>query len=331
MNHREFVRELQQLEDYIQSERYREIHYSSFESESFLAQVLLTEFSRLRIQNQDTNHPDPLLKSTFLKIIDAVLVETKPFDAPRLQQRAEIKKPRVSADSFLLTISFTHAASITNVVELKRWAGNLHDIMRGIVMASNNAPETVKLLRTSPGSVIIDLAVLLVSVKLTVAIVKQCMQVARERLELLAKAEEVRSLKLWNDSFETIAESINEAARSGAPEETQIANTIPNFNRFSPEKQMLLESSMKNLTDFFTRGGTAKIDVSKNKLRQQKLGSKAAKQLATDIQEIQQLEQEIHKKARTLGLKEQPLIQDKSEKPKAKKRASSKKRPATKR
>ena len=63
-------------------------------------------------------------------------------------------------DEILIRVSFTNAASISNIVDLKRWSREWHDIARGIAMAHGASPESIRVVGAGKGSIVVDLAVI---------------------------------------------------------------------------------------------------------------------------------------------------------------------------
>jgi hypothetical protein len=101
-------------------------------------------------------------------------------------------------DEVLIRVSFMGEASISNVTDFKSWGNIWHEIGRGIAMAHNSAPEDIKIVGATNGSIVIELAVIASVATTTGYIILAALKVAEKVLDIRMKAEEIRNMKLQN-------------------------------------------------------------------------------------------------------------------------------------
>lgn len=161
----------------------------------------------------------------------------------------------------LLRIKFSGNAPISNVVDLRNWADVWFDIGRGIAMANGVAPETVRVVGASRGSIIIDLAVIY-GVAWTVSeIILMALEVAKRSLQVKREAEEIRALKLKNDRIVALIEDEIESEKKSRSEEIaqKMIEKLELSRNGNGDIVNVLEKATRRLVDFVERGG--EVDV----------------------------------------------------------------------
>lgn len=157
----------------------------------------------------------------------------------------------------LMRVSFTGGALMSNVTDFKKWGAFWYDIGRGVAMAHNAAPEEIKIVGATKGSIIIELA-LVNGIAVTISqIILAALKVAEKVIDIKTKAEELRRLKMKNEKFakELDSEAENEK-KSGIEEITkEVANTLQLKESEEGEKIKALDRSVKNIVDFIEKGG----------------------------------------------------------------------------
>lgn len=157
----------------------------------------------------------------------------------------------------LLRVRFRGEAAIENVKDLREWANHWFDIGRGIAMAQNTAPEDIRVVGASTGSIIIELMVAYGIAKLTSAILLEALRVAERVLQIRAQAEQVRTLHLANDRLAQQIEAEAEQERQTRIEQV-VKNVSGQVENIDGEKQIALTKSIEKLVNFTEKGG--KID-----------------------------------------------------------------------
>lgn len=161
-------------------------------------------------------------------------------------------------DEILMRVSFTDQASMKNIKDFKRWGTIWYDIGRGIAMAHGLAPEDVKVVGATKGSMIFEFAVFAMIAKTASSIIIDVLKVAEKIIDIQKKIEELRQLKLPNEKV--VVKELEEAAeieRKGGVE--KITNNIVNkldINKSNEgDKIKALTLSVKHLVDFTKKGG----------------------------------------------------------------------------
>jgi hypothetical protein len=163
----------------------------------------------------------------------------------------------VKEDEVLLRVAFRSEAAINNVVDLRRWADSWHTIGRGIAMAHGMAPENIRVVGASTGSIIIELAVVFGIAKTASVVILECLNVADRVLEILKKAQEIKALRLSNNRIEQeiSAEAQKEREEGAAAITLKIAGLLELNPGDEGDKVVALKSSIKALIEFITKGG----------------------------------------------------------------------------
>lgn len=161
----------------------------------------------------------------------------------------------IANDLALVRVEFKDEASITNVVELKSWSSTWHDIARGITMALNDAPESVKVVGATNGSIIMELGVTYAAAKLITGIVNQVISTAAQFTELQIAREELRKKHLINDQlekgFKDKIDSIKNANLDSITQKTKKSTD----GEIENDVEIALRKSISQLLDFHEKGG----------------------------------------------------------------------------
>ena len=162
-----------------------------------------------------------------------------------------------SDDEVLMRISFVGHATMSNVIDFKKWGNIWHDIGRGIAMANNAAPEDVKIVGATKGSIIIEMAVMASIATTTSAIILAALKVAEKVLDLRKKAEEIRNMKLKNKKLSKEIEQEAEKEKTAGIEDisANIIKVLELKKDGDGDKITALDKAVKNLVDFIESGG----------------------------------------------------------------------------
>jgi hypothetical protein len=205
----------------------------------------------------------------------------------------------------LLRVSFSKAASISNVNDFKLWGSTWYDIGRGVAMAHGLTPEDIRIVGASKGSVILTLAVSKIVAKTLSSIVLDALKVAEKFYRIKQQIEEVRALKLSNDKavqeLEIEAQKVKE---DGATIIYENLISDPQIAKSNGEVRNALEKATKNLVGFIEKGGEVDcvLPPEENKEGEKTIQDQELAVLRKAFQEIRFLEQ----KNRQLEYKEKP-------------------------
>ncbi len=160
----------------------------------------------------------------------------------------------IGDDEVLVRVIFSNDASISNVVNLKEWSRQWHDIARGIAMMHNAPPEDVKIIGAGRGSVIIELVVNCGIAATIMTIVRQAFDIAKRYAEIKYIAERTRAAKIRNNRIASQIEAEAEKEKNEAIE--KIASKIKSAGKKKDgETSNALQRSVKNLVEFLSKGG----------------------------------------------------------------------------
>lgn len=169
----------------------------------------------------------------------------------------DVEEVRVAEDGVLMRIHFQKEAHLSNLTEFKDWGKTWYEIGRGITMANGAAPEDIKVVGASKGSIILTLLATYGIARTTSDIILAALKVAEKVYDIKKKAQEVRALKIGNDAAEKALEkAAADTKESGI--KTIIADTIKQIGldkKNEGDKVNALESSISKLVDFIEKGG----------------------------------------------------------------------------
>jgi len=153
-----------------------------------------------------------------------------------------------------IRIGFQNDASIDNVTQWKDSAKDWFDIIRGISVAANEAPESTRVLGASSGSIILVLASVAAVTALLAKISKHVIGVAKDVLEIRHSMEDLRNKKILTTIMATEFDALIRTRKSGAL--TTILDEIkPLLPDESGDKIPALTASIKKLLEFNEKGG----------------------------------------------------------------------------
>jgi hypothetical protein len=158
------------------------------------------------------------------------------------------------SDFITIRIGFQNDASINHVTDLKNYSKDWYDIIRGIALAVDEAPESTKVVGASTGSIILILAGT-VSVTTVLALIsKNIASVAKDVIGIARQIEELRQQKLLNSIIEKELKKQEGEKKNNAEKEIidLISEKIPSIDG---EKITALSGSIRKLLSFNEKGG----------------------------------------------------------------------------
>ena len=193
----------------------------------------------------------------------------------------------------LMRVSFTGHALMQNVKDFKNWGNIWFDIGRGIALAHNLPPEDIRIVGATRGSIIIELAVVASVATTTSGIILGALKVAEKVLEILKKAEELKSLKLKNKKLiKELEEEAENEKKDGIEKITEeIASKLGIQNDGQGDKIKALDTAVKNLVNFIEKGGIVDFVVPEEEGEEDTVDKNA--ELRVAFEEIRKLEKKI--------------------------------------
>jgi hypothetical protein len=202
------------------------------------------------------------------------------------------------AGDVLIRVRFVREAAMAHVVDLKKWGETWHDIARGIAMLHDKAPEEIRVVGATTGSIILDLAATYLIARTASAILLEALKVAHRYLEIMTEAQRVRGLKIANDKAAAELESAAQKER-----ERQIETIVENVikleaiaTKVDGEKKNALAKSVEKLVNFVQRGGEVDFVMPKT------AEADADAQLTKDRKELTDRVVKIHELENTIQL-----------------------------
>ncbi len=159
-----------------------------------------------------------------------------------------------AGDYITIRVGFQNDAEIRNLTDWKDSAKDWYDIIRGLALASDEAPEDTKIVGASTGSIILILAGTLSVTTLLALISGRLTAVAKHVIGLANEIEDLRHKKFLNQVIEKELKSQQDAAKKEALDDilNLISERLPNLDG---EKKTALTGSIKKLLVFNEKGG----------------------------------------------------------------------------
>jgi len=202
-------------------------------------------------------------------------------------------------DSVLMRVYFQDGSAMNNINDFKKLGAAWYDIGRGIAMAQNRSPEDFNIIGAQKGSVIIEMAVFAGVATSVSTILLAGLKVAERVLEILKKAEELKTMKLSNKKIEQeIKKEADKEKESGIQNilETAIEKIGLNAEQ-EGDKVAALKKSITKLIDFTQKGGAVDFVQPEDDAEVNEDGENGIredmKKLKLDVQEIRNLENKI--------------------------------------
>ena len=209
-----------------------------------------------------------------------------------LEEHYEIK------EEVLIRVYFKENAKLSNVTDFKKWGNIWHEIGRGIAMAHDAAPEDIKIVGATSGSIVIEMATLASIASTTSIIILSALKVAERIIEILKKVEELRELKLNN--MKLLKDLEDEAKKEKEKGADEIVDIIIDKLKLSKDaegdKITALRKAVSNLVNFTELGGEVDFIVPEEDIEEsdeveekpeKSIDYSRIKQIASEIREIE--------------------------------------------
>lgn len=208
--------------------------------------VKTTEYDPVTALNSLNNGFGPLtnINSYFTAYINAI-------------NQLNLNKPEeYEAEKGLVTVrvGFQNDAKISNVTELKSESEDWYDIIYGLALANNEAPEDTKIVGATKGSIILILAATVGLTKMLAIISGNVSKVAMHGLTVAHSMEDLRKKKLLNAAIESDLKGQVQKYKDEALEQI-LAELMPALPDQSGDKIPALTRSIKKLLEFNEKGG----------------------------------------------------------------------------
>ncbi len=155
-----------------------------------------------------------------------------------------------------MRVSFRGNASISNVNDFKKYGREWHDIGRGIAMACNKAPESIKITGATKGSIVLEFNLAVEIAGVFGTIMFSSLKIIEKVLDIRIKAEGLKNLIKNTDLIQGLEQEAENQKQDGVKTITE--NLIKKFKiskTQDAEKIKVLENSIKKLLDFSDNGG----------------------------------------------------------------------------
>ncbi|API59253.1 hypothetical protein BSL82_07965 [Tardibacter chloracetimidivorans] len=162
--------------------------------------------------------------------------------------------PEDDGDLITIRVGFQKEAAINNLTEWKDSAKDWYDIVRGLALASNEAPEETRVVGATTGSIILILAGTAAVTAMLAIISKHVAGVAKDGLEVLNLMEDLRQKKLLTTTMEQELQSLIETRKIDALD-TILGELKPLLADANGDKIPALKNSIKKLLTFNEKGG----------------------------------------------------------------------------
>lgn len=166
-----------------------------------------------------------------------------------------VQRPFTVEDGVVTRVHFRDKANIGNVVDLKEWSGEWHDIARGLAIAAGEKPEDVRVIGASTGSLIVVLATSLLVAGVLTVLAKRANTIAKNVIDIMNAIEDLRHKKVLNA---TIEEAMRKQAKT--IQDSGVKESVDDIKQFlgkeiSNEVEGQLKNAVKKYFEFTEKGG----------------------------------------------------------------------------
>lgn len=204
----------------------------------------------------------------------------------------DLRDQEDDSDFITIRVSFQNDASITNVSQWKKSSADWYDIIRGIAMINNEAPEATKVISATKGSIILTLAATAGVTAILARIAKDISTTAKEILEVEHSREDLKQKKMLT---KVMAEELDRLAKE--KKENTVQEIVGEFKDVMADgdgdKLAALTKSVEKLLAFNEKGGTVDFVMPENDDEDEAqaaapAGLTAAKKAIRDYQEVRE-------------------------------------------
>lgn len=207
----------------------------------------------------------------------------------------ELRNQEEDSDFITIRVSFHNEASITNMAEWKRSATDWYDIIRGIAMLRDEAPEDIKVVSATKGSIILTLAAGAAVTELLARIAKHITGTAKDVLELAHSREELKQKKMLTKVMADEFDRITAEKKANTVQEI-VGEFQEVLGDSAGDKLTALTKSVEKLLKFNEKGGTVDFVMPENEDEVDEdeaptaapSGMLAAKRAIQDYQEVRE-------------------------------------------
>lgn len=217
----------------------------------------------------------------------------------QLQRIINVDEVRDQDDEAILRVHFQKEAHLSNVTEFKEWGKNWYEIGRGIAMAHGAAPEDLKVIGASKGSVILTLATSYAIAKTASFIILEALKVIEKVYDIRKTAEEVKQLKLNNQAAAAALERAAEEEKDigKATILNKVIEQLALNQADDGERINTLEKSVKQLVNFIEKGGEVDFlvqDEAEANLEEEDAAANTREELRIIFKEVRQIERKLN-------------------------------------
>lgn len=154
-----------------------------------------------------------------------------------------------------IRIQFKEEASISDVVEWKKWSAEWHDIIRGVALCVDESPENTKVVGADNGSLIMILSGTVGFVAALALITKHLSSIVKEGLVIANAIEDLRHKKILNKAIEnSLKDQQTKITKEGVKTiVNEIKKALP--NNLNGEQETALTKAVEKFLKFNELGG----------------------------------------------------------------------------
>ncbi|HHF0523038.1 TPA: hypothetical protein ACPHW8_004834 [Vibrio alginolyticus] len=193
-------------------------------------------------------------------------------------------------EDVMIRVHFQNDVALENVCDFKKWGTVWWEIGRGIAIAHDSSPESIKIVGAQKGSIIIELATAAAIATTASTIILSALKVAERVLAIRKQIEEIKNLKLTNKKVENELEKEAQQEKSKGLDaiNNEIVVNLKLNSDGDGEKVKVLSKAVKNLVDFVEKGG--EVDFVANDKSE---NTEELEQLKVNFKEIKRLEKQL--------------------------------------
>jgi hypothetical protein len=164
---------------------------------------------------------------------------------------------QIDKERYVVKLTFKDDAALTDVVRLKHWSSDWHEILRGMSLWVDEAPESTKIVGASNGSIILTLATTYGVVKIFALIAREVTNTLLTAVQLADTIEDLRAKRFLNREIEKSLRQQQKQNESEGVQKSLDAIKTANLvdGGIDGEKETALRRSIEKFYNFSNKGG----------------------------------------------------------------------------
>ncbi len=193
--------------------------------------------------------------STVASAVTKFEVLVSALKASQFDEHRSAKGIGILSKEAIARIHFKEEASIGNIADMKKWASDWNDIVRGIGHLVQETPQDLRVVSAGNGSLIIGISGSMAVIAILAHLSKKVSGIVLDGVRVANAIEDLRHKKLMNADIEKEMRKNIAAKESNLVKETIAELKVGASENYGQEHDAHLETAVKKYVAFAKKGG----------------------------------------------------------------------------